>query len=113
MTITYQDESFRFDSLAPPPSESTFWLDAVTLTKQQLLYGVNALVWHLPRHQDPLYLLTNLETAPEAVEAYRKRFLIETLFSDIKSRGFGFHKTRLKDPEKIHPLLIAVALAYL
>jgi hypothetical protein len=115
LTITYHEESFRFDSLAPPQGESTFWLDAVALTKQQLLSSdsVNALVWHERRYKDPLYLLTNLETAPEAVEAYGKRFLIETLFSDIKSRGFGFQKTRLKAPENIHRLLLAVALAYL
>jgi hypothetical protein len=48
-----------------------------------------------------------------ACDAYQKRFLIKTLFSDVKSRGFHFHKTRLNDPEKIHRLLIAVALAYL
>jgi hypothetical protein len=45
-----------------------------------------------------------------------RRFLssaIETLFSDVKSRGFSFHKTRLKDPAKMHRLLIAVALAYI
>jgi hypothetical protein len=113
LTITYDNESFRFDSLAPPPGESTFWLEAVALTKQQFLFGANAVVWHLRRYKDPLYLLTNLQTAPEACEAYRKRFLIETLFGDIKSRGFGFQRTCLKAPEKIHRLLLAVALAYL
>jgi hypothetical protein len=47
-------------------------------------------------------LLTNLDNAPDACDAYRQQFLIETLFSDVKSRGFSFHKMRLKDPEKIH-----------
>ena len=113
LTITHQDESFRFDSLAPGEGESTFWMESVAITQQRFVNGINALVWHGKRYKDPLYLLTNLDNAPDACDAYQKRFLIETLFSDVKSRGFHFHKTRLKNPEKIHRLLIAVALAYI
>lgn len=113
LTIEHEGDTFGFDSLAPALGESTFWLESVAITKQHFLNGINALVWHEKRHKDPLYLLTNLDNAPDASYAYQKRFLIETLFSDVKSRGFHFHKTRLKDPEKIHRLLIAVALAYI
>lgn len=113
LTIEHDGESFRFDSLAPARGESTFWLESVAITQQRFINGINALVWHDTGYKDPLYLLTNLDSAPDACAAYRKRFLIETLFSDVKSRGFSFHKTRLKDPEKIHRLLIAVALAYI
>ncbi|SJM91090.1 hypothetical protein CRENPOLYSF1_1710006 [Crenothrix polyspora] len=40
-------------------------------------------------------------------------FRIETLFSDIKGRGFNVHKSGLKCPERVSRLLIAVALAYI
>lgn len=113
LTLEHQGETFGFDSVSAAPGESTFWLENVAITRRRFTNGGNALFWHEPKFKEPLYLLTNLDNAPDACSAYGKRFLIETLFSDIKSRGFHFHKTRLKDPLKIQRLLIAVALAYI
>jgi len=45
------------------------------------------------KYKNPLYLVTNIETGGEAYDGYRKRFKIETLFSDLKSRGFNVHKS--------------------
>lgn len=113
LTLGHDGEVFRFDSLCPGRGETTFWLESVSITQKHFTNDINALVWRGKGYKDPLYLLTNLDNAPDACDAYRKRFLMETLFSDIKSRGFSVHKTRLKDPTKIHRLLIAVALAYI
>ena len=57
--------------------------------------------------------MTNMELIQEACYWYRKRFLIETFFSDKKSRGFNLHKSHLSDPEKLARLLIASCLAYI
>jgi hypothetical protein len=43
----------------------------------------------------------------------KKRFRIETFFSDEKSRGFHLHKSHLSDPERLGTLMIAACLAYL
>lgn len=64
-------------------------------------------------HKEPLYLMSNLELGEEALFWYRKRFLIETLFSDKKSRGFFLHKSHLFDPKRLARLLIATCLAYI
>ncbi|MEL6945989.1 MAG: transposase, partial [Bacteroidota bacterium] len=48
----------------------------------------------------------------DAFEYYSKRFLIETFFSDAKSRGFCINKSKLEHPERIDTLLIALCLAY-
>jgi hypothetical protein len=93
------------ENLIPVPSKALSWRRAGNICTQDSK--------RLDLRPLPIYLLTNLDTALEAVEAYRKRFLIETLFSDIKSRGFDFDKTRLKEPKKAHRLRIAVALAYI
>lgn len=61
----------------------------------------------------PLYLLSNLELGQEAVYWYKKRFQIETFFSDQKSRGFGLDKSHLSDPERLARLLMASCLAYI
>jgi hypothetical protein len=43
----------------------------------------------------------------------KKRFRIETFFSDEKSRGFLLHKSHLADPQRLAVLMIAACLAYL
>jgi len=48
----------------------------------------------------------------QACDDYRKRFRIETFFSDQKSRGFHLHKSHLSDPGRLSRLLIAASLAY-
>ena len=64
-------------------------------------------------YDDPLYLVTNLPMGREAVHWYKKRYRIETLFSDFKGRGFNLQKSGLRDPKRIDRLLIAVALVYI
>jgi hypothetical protein len=77
-------------------------------------YGpVLAIVWWGRDHRDPLYLVTNLELVAEACWWYRKRFRIETFFSDQKSRGFHLHQSHLSDPARLTRLLLAACLAYL
>lgn len=61
----------------------------------------------------PLYLVTNMDFAHEARAWYRKRFGIETLFSDQKSRGFYLCHSHLSNPMRLARLMIATCLAYL
>jgi len=77
-------------------------------------YGpLQAILWKEARYQKPVCLVTNMELAAEACRWYRKRFHIETFFSDQKSRGFNLHKSHLTDPDRLCRLLIAAALAYI
>ena len=62
---------------------------------------------------EPLYLVSNMSVAEEAIRYYQKRFRIETFFSDQKSRGFHMHKSHMSDPERLSRLLIAACLAYI
>ena len=77
-------------------------------------YGpVLVIVWWGREQREPLYLVTNLELVAEACWWYRKRFRIETFFSDQKSRGFHLHQSHLADPARLMRLLLAACLAYL
>jgi len=64
-------------------------------------------------YKDPLYLVSNLDSAEEACRLYAKRFRIETFFSDQKSRGFHLHKSHISDPIRLSRLLVAACLAYI
>ncbi|MDH3674694.1 MAG: IS4 family transposase [Anaerolineae bacterium] len=87
-------------------------LPDVAFTQQA--YGpVLVIVWWHPDYKEPIYLVSNFELGQEAVYWYRKRFRIETFFSDQKSRGFHLHKSHIADPQRLARLMIAACLAYI
>ena len=62
--------------------------------------------------KEPLLLVTNLDFLDDARLWYKKRFSIETFFSDQKSRGFYLCHSHLSQPERLCRLLMATSLAY-
>lgn len=80
---------------------------------QNATVTVNLIGWWSGRYDGPLYLVTNLSSGYQACKYYRRRFQIETFFSDQKSRGFHLHKSHLSDPTRLSRLLLAACLAYL
>lgn len=57
-----------------------------------------------------LIVVSNAD-ARKALQAYRKRWAIEGLFGDAKTRGLNLEDTRLTSPRKLELLLALVALA--
>jgi len=74
---------------------------------------LNAVGWWASRYEEPIFLVTNIDNAFQACRCYRRRFRIETFFSDQKSRGFHIHKSHLSNPARLSCLLIAACLAYI
>ena len=89
-----------------------FYLNDVGFTQTSTL-TLNVIGWWGSEYEEPIFLITNLENAYEACRYYRRRFRIETFFSDQKSRGFHIHKSHLADPARLSRLLIAACLAYI
>jgi hypothetical protein len=107
-----RDDSFSFRSVCPWYHEEYFWIPGVRFDHPNSPQ-FDAIVWHHKVYEDPIYLVTNIEPAAESLYWYRKRFKIETLFSDKKSRGFNIHKSHMSDPKRVARLLIVTALAYI
>ena len=80
---------------------------------QEAAVCLNLVGWWSNRYNAPLYLVTSLTNGYQACKYYRRRFQIETFFSDQKSRGFHIHKSHLSDPARLSRLLLAACLAYL
>jgi hypothetical protein len=57
-----------------------------------------------------LVVVTNGK-AKKALAAYAKRWAVECLFGDAKTRGLNLEDTHLTDPDKLDTLLVVVALA--
>ena len=87
-------------------------LEQVSFTRQR--YGpVLAVAWWRKNYHEPIYLVSNLDLVDEVCYWYRRRFKIETFFSDQKSRGFNLHKSHVCDPHRLTRLMLAACLAYL
>lgn len=111
-TLLFEDDQpFTCSDLLVQPD------DLVSVTNvwfTQEGYGpVTILAWWERGYQDPIFVVTNISLPDQACYWYKKRFQIETFFSDEKSRGFHLHKSQLADPDRLCTLLIAACLAYL
>ena len=110
---TWDGETFRLDTLGACSKPGTLIaLQEVKITRDA--YGpVMVLCCWAKGYQEPLYLVSNMDTAERACYYYQKRFRIETFFSDQKSRGFHIHKSHISNPQRLSRLLIATCLAYI
>ncbi len=62
---------------------------------------------------DGEYLILAADKNPEAaLENYKKRWGIETLFQCLKGRGFNFEDTHMTFPERINKLIALLAIAF-
>jgi hypothetical protein len=110
---TWEDMTFHLDLLGSSIKRGRLIeLKEVQFTRDA--YGpVMVLCCWAKGEADPLYLVSNMSLAEEAIKYYKKRFRIETFFSDQKSRGFNIHKSHLEDCQRLSRLLIASCLAYI
>lgn len=63
------------------------------------------------RDGELLLVATNIPAPKNALRLYRKRWGIECLFADAKTRGFNIEDTHITDHAKLATLLVVVALA--
>ena len=89
-------------------------IDMPDVAFSQACYGpLLVIAWWDKNHQEPIYLVSNMDCVGEACYWYSKRFRIETFFSDQKSRGFCLHQSHISDPKRLTRLLMATCLAYI
>ncbi len=106
----WPEERFSPADLGLQPGDCVELTD-VLFTAQGLGPVLVGAVWETGQ-TEPLLLVTNLDFLSEARFWYKKRFGIETFFSDQKSRGFYLCHSHLSDPARLCRLLIATCLAY-
>ena len=111
-TQLYEDDQlFSFHDLLGQPDD-VISVPNVSFTKEG--YGpVTVIAWWEQGYAEPIFLVTNLDLPDAACYWYKKRFRIETFFSDQKSRGFHLHKSHLANTQRLHTLMMAACLAYL
>jgi hypothetical protein len=60
---------------------------------------------------EPICLISNPDASEQPHLIYDKRFWVETLFGNCKSRGFQLDRVLMTDPAHIDRLMLAIAIA--
>lgn len=83
----------------------------VILPNKKLIYDEEIYIGGR-RSVDNDYLILASSSNPEEAEScHKKRWTIETMFGNMKSRGFDFEKTHMSDPTKISKLIFLIGIA--
>ncbi|MBF0290277.1 MAG: IS4 family transposase [SAR324 cluster bacterium] len=85
--------------------------ESMILNKKRLVWGSSLHLIGLRLKDEWLVLIT--DHAPQsALNDYGKRWEIESLFACLKTRGFNFEDTHLKDTERISKMLALMTIAF-
>ena len=110
--VKYQQQWVALQDIPLKDRQEGFF-SQLRFTQTNQVGPVNIMAVWVSKDKAHWFFVTNMPTLKEARHWYRQRFKIETLFSDIKGRGFKMDKCRLKDPARVSRLLMAVAIAYI
>jgi len=83
----------------------------VILPNKKLIYDEEVYVGGRRSKDNDYLILASSDNPEEAESCYKKRWTIETMFGNMKSRGFDFEKTHMSDPEKISKLIFLIGIA--
>jgi hypothetical protein len=61
--------------------------------------------------EEAWFIITNLKSLKETIDAYKKRFGIEEMFRDFKKGGYDLERTKLTG-HRLTSLILLIALAY-
>jgi Transposase DDE domain len=106
------DDMFQPKTMHLDKNEVFCFIEGVDFSKARFK-DVAFLYWHdAKKYKDPLFLVSNIDDPFKIMAAYQQRFAIETMFKDLKSRGFNLHKNRLTKIIAITNLIMIAALAF-
>lgn len=100
----------RIDSL-PLWRDQARYIETVVLTKASP-YPTNLVLFWQTGADKPWFLATNLDTACETLQLYRRRMWIEELFGDLKKHGFDLEASQMRHFLRLSRLTLAVCVLY-
>jgi len=79
------------------------------LFKQELhLGGIRA-----DKADEPLIVVSNRSMNEHTIDAYKKRWEIETMFGALKSKGFNFEESKISSEAKVEKLMAFLSISFL
>lgn len=104
------------EHLGVPRGRSRYFAN-VRLTKDKLFVCNLMVTWTTPKKPgekaELCAVITNLRPCHQHLKWYLKRMHVEESFRDDKSGSFDLEATKLRNPERLNHLLLAIAVAVL
>lgn len=103
---------FAKDGSVAPASRrarAQVYLTGVELTAQRVPTNIGVI--HDPGHDEPWIIAMSGEPGYLSTLDYSRRWAVEPMFSDFKSRGFGLDDTQIRHPDRLARLVLVMALA--
>lgn len=85
------------------------YLAGVELTAKRVRTNIGVI--HDPGHAEPWIVAMSAKPGYLSTLDYSRRWGIEPMFSDFKSRGFGIEDTQIRFPDRLARLVLVMALA--
>ena len=113
--IQRDSDFIKLSELGLKPGTDLF-VEGVSITKQKGFGSFNVAGKWQRKYRDWVadegwFILTNLGSLEDTINAYRKRFDIEEMFRDFKSGGYHLEDTRVTG-DRLIGLLVILTLAY-
>lgn len=114
--ICQENESYqRLQSLGLNPGIS-FFLMGIQSTKQKGFAKFNLAGYYKRKYRGKLepagwFLLTNLDSLPDAIKAFKMRSGIDAMFKDCKTGGYNLESTHA-DGQRLMTLILLITIAY-
>lgn len=104
------DYECRIDEIQIVRGQTRFY-ENVKITRAS--YATNLVIIWRSTESEPIYLTTNQTSVLATWRIYKKRMWIEEMFGDMKGNGFDLERSRLKHPDRLSRLMLAVSLVYI
>lgn len=85
------------------------YFESVSLTGKRVTTNIGII--HDPGHAEPWIIAMSAKPGYLSTLEYTRRWGIEPMFSDFKSRGFGIADTHLHYPDRLGRLILVMSLA--
>jgi hypothetical protein len=90
--------------------------EQIIWTKSHQVKGFNLAIYWRRKYRnkvqkEPWYILTTLPTQKLTLSLYARRWSIETLFRDCKTRGYNLEKSKVNEP-RLMGLILLITIAY-
>ena len=99
-----------YEAAGLKPGQVKHW-ENVAFTEAHQIPDLTVTVHWAEGEEEPLCLISNLPACKQPHLIYDRRYWVETLFGNCKSRGFQLARTQMITPAHIDRLILAIAIA--
>ena len=102
---------FQLRDISLQPGEKRYYKNVYITRHRRGPYHLA--VYREKGSDDPWYIATDTAADARTLKEFEKRFYVEPMFADFKSRGFDIERTRIQNSDRIDRMILIVVIAYL